>query len=349
VRPRRAVAGLALLLVAATAAAVSSAGQEPILTFSVPGEPISIQVGGSAVVVVSIENQSIREADDITVEWSEPEAFATADPPAAIELLPPFERSQIRVPISAPETVAEGEIEGRLVVNYTYCVLDQIEEQCYGFVEELTVTLVVTAPVVPVDGTGPTPEVVEPIVVARPVPWPWIGLGLAALFVGALLATAKFAGAKRLAAFGLTFAVAGGLAYGVIRNQHEQAQGIGAVLCTSCVGIEEAGSRDVKLSDASSAALATLDEDVELTVFYAKWCHSCPAAEAMVERMAKETDRIGYRFVDVVDAPDLAEAYGIVRSGRTVVPAIVRTDSGEILFGVENLEVRLLDLLGVGP
>jgi len=30
------------------------------------------------------------------------------------------------------------------------------------------------------------------------------------------------------------------------------------------------------------------------------------------------------------------------------VPAILRVDTGEVIFGVERLEVRLLDLLGVG-
>ena len=133
-----------------------------------------------------------------------------------------------------------------------------------------------------------------------------------------------------------------------MKLQHEQAQGIGSVLCTSCVGIEEAGSTDVRLSAGTIAALETLQEDAELTVFYAEWCHACPVAEATGERMAEVTERIRYRFVDVADEPELAESLGVVRSGRTVVPAISRAGSSEILFGVEDLEERLLELLGVG-
>ncbi len=341
---RRAIVRLAVGLAAAFA--FLGIGQEPILTFSVPNRPVPICAGGSAEVVVSVENDSVREADDIDVDWAAPEAFAPADPPEEIALLPPFERAEVRVRIEAPESAVEGEVEGRLAVSYTYCILEGAEERCYRFDEELPVALFVESAAVPVDGaTGST----EAAVVARPVPWAWIGFGVAMLSIAALLTATRLVGVKRIAAFGLACVVAGALAYGVARNQHEQAQGIGAVLCTSCVGIEEAGPRSVELSDAAIAALGSLEEDVELIVFYARWCHSCPAAEAMVERMADATARIAYRFVDVEVDPELAEAYGIVRSGRTVVPAIVRNDGDEVLFGAEDLEARLLEFLGVAP
>jgi hypothetical protein len=35
----------------------------------------------------------------------------------------------------------------------------------------------------------------------------------------------------------------------------------------------------------------------------------------------------------------------VVRSARTVVPAIIRVDTGEVIFGSEELEERLVDLL----
>jgi thiol-disulfide isomerase/thioredoxin len=104
----------------------------------------------------------------------------------------------------------------------------------------------------------------------------------------------------------------------------------------------------VRLSVAAIEALRSLDQDVRLTVFYAEWCHSCPYAEGMVERMAEVSERIDYRFVDVDVRPELAARYGIVRAGRTVVPAIVRDGSNRVLFGVDNLEERLLDLVGAG-
>jgi thiol-disulfide isomerase/thioredoxin len=85
-----------------------------------------------------------------------------------------------------------------------------------------------------------------------------------------------------------------------------------------------------------------------LIVFYAPWCHSCPYAEAMVEAMAAETEHITYEFIDVDAERDLAASYGVIRSSRTIVPAVLRVDTGEIIFGVEDLEERLLNLLEVG-
>jgi len=64
--------------------------------------------------------------------------------------------------------------------------------------------------------------------------------------------------------------------------------------------------------------------------------------------MSEVTEHISYRFIDVAIAPDLAKALGVVRSGRTVVPAISREGSSQVLFGVEDLENRLLEFLGVG-
>ena len=141
--------------------------------------------------------------------------------------------------------------------------------------------------------------------------------------------------------------IAGGLTFGVIHRQHRQAQGIGAVLCTSCVGIEEARREVPQLSPGALAALATLRNDVELIVFYAPWCHSCPYAEAVVEKMANVSGRVTYRFINVDQQRELATSFGVIRSGRTIVPAILRVDSGEVIFGVENLEERLLALLEV--
>jgi glutaredoxin len=135
----------------------------------------------------------------------------------------------------------------------------------------------------------------------------------------------------------------------VARNQHEQAQSIGSVLCVSCVGLEEAARpEEVRLSAAGVEALAALDRDVKLTVFYAEWCHSCPAAERLVELVADASEHITYRFVDVEASPEEALAAGIVESDRTIVPAIVMEGSPTVLFGISDLEDRLLDLLGVG-
>jgi len=343
---RRGDLGAASFFVLAILAALglAASAQAPILTFSIDG-PIVLPIGGTAEVVVRIESRSVHDADDITVTWLAPEALAPAEAPEPIKLLSPFDIGQIRFRISAPADAEVGETTGRLAVSYSYCVYEGIEERCYRFDEELDVALRLEAPVVPVNGQDPIPDPVEPTPAGTPFPWPWVGLALSLLLVAGLLVLGRRPERADAARIGLALIVVGGLVFGVARSQHEQAQGIGAVLCTSCVGIEEAGPKTATLSEGAIEALATLDEDVELTVFYAVWCHSCPYAESMVERMAEVNDRIRYRFVDVEVNPELAEAFGVIRSGRTVVPAIVRSGSDEVLFGSEDLERRLLDLL----
>ncbi|MFC2077414.1 hypothetical protein ACFLTM_01215 [Candidatus Bipolaricaulota bacterium] len=341
---RGAIVGFALIQVASFA--LSALAQEAILTFSISPQPVTIAVGGEAEVRLAIENTSVREADDIEVAWIGSDDFAFAAEPEPIKLLNPFESGSIRMVLATSTEVAEGARSGRFEVIYTYCIGDV----CYQIVEELDVDLLVE----PADDTivgddGGTDVIVGETSAEPRLPWPWIGFGLAFVFTGAALAVSKRTGGKGVTVAGLALLLTGALAYGVVQNQHEQAQAIGAVLCTSCVGIEDArASDDVRLSAEAIAALGVLDEDVELTVFYAVWCHSCPYAEAMVERMAEASDRIDYTFVDVETAPELAERHGIIRSGRTVVPAITRAGSDEVLFGIEDLEDRLLRMLGVG-
>ena len=80
-------------------------------------------------------------------------------------------------------------------------------------------------------------------------------------------------------------------------------------------------------------------------MFYATWCRSCPYAEALADLVAARNPRIVVRHVDAETEPELAALHSVTRSGRTVVPAIVRVDTGEVLFGVEDLGQRLVDLL----
>jgi thiol-disulfide isomerase/thioredoxin len=334
-----------LAVVALLSAGVAGIAQEPILAVDVVPANVSIRVGGEAFAAIAAENTSIREADDIEVAWLEPDGFSLAEEPESVEVLAPFESTSIPIRIAAGRTASVGPVDARIEVVYTYCIGDV----CFQIVEEVGLTLQVEAK----EDEPTTPAAIvesEPPSQARPLPWPWIGFGFAVLLVGGLLAWARGKRGTRLAAAGVLILVIGSLAYGVARNQHRQAQGIGSVLCTSCVGIEESrDAGDVRLSAGGREALRGLDEGVELVVFYAPWCHSCPYAEAMVALAGEVSDRITYRFVDVEEEPAFAEAAGAIRSSRTVVPAILRVDSGEILFGIDDLEARLLELVGVGP
>ena len=334
IRRTRRVLGFAFFI--ALAASVAVVGQEPILTFSLDNEHITIPQGGVARVVLRVENGSVYPGDDIEPTL-DIDGIALDAEPQEIESLPPFQVVTMALRLSASEEIALGSTSHVLGVLYSYC----IGELCFQFSEEIPFTLSVEPP----SEAPVVPPVVLPIESTSPS---WIrlgGLGLGILLLAAAIAVRRTLSLSWPLYAVLVLLVLGGLAYGVGLDQHEQAQGIGAVLCTSCVGIEEPQHGEPRLTPAGAATIASIEEDIELLVFYAVWCHACPFAEAMVREVAKQTSRITYRFVDVEEEPEIAERSGVIRSGRTIVPAILRTDTGEIVFGAEDLEARLVRLL----
>jgi thiol-disulfide isomerase/thioredoxin len=139
------------------------------------------------------------------------------------------------------------------------------------------------------------------------------------------------------------------LGFGVSLDQHKQAQAVGAVLCTSCVGIETVQTLTPRLSAAQAAAVERLTTPTELLVFYAPWCRSCPYAEELVGLAAARNPLVRYRLANAEAERDLAVQHGVTRAGRTVVPAIVHLGTGKVLFGAEDLGNRLVSLLQEAP
>lgn len=308
--------------------------QESILTFSIEPGAVTLSPGGEVGVRVEVDNTSIYEADDVTVTLEEEGGLSIRSETGVLKLISPFTQEWIDLTLVSDSDLPPGRYIISLQVIYTYC----IDVSCFQIVDEIPLTVAVEEGAVSL----PTPPP------AKRSSHGWIlPLIAGGLLVGALLLR-RTRGMTFLLYFVLFVIVAGALAYGVRLNQHEQAQGIAAVLCTSCVGIEETHHEEPYLSSSAIDALAKLDRDIELIVFYAPWCHSCPYAEAMVEKMAALTPYLSYQFIDVDAERDLAATYGVIRSSRTIVPAVLRVDTDEIIFGVEDLEERLLNLLEAG-
>jgi len=337
---RRIRSALVFACAAIAATCATCTGQEPILTFSLDESQITIPQGGEAIAVLRVENGSAYPGDDIEPTL-EVEGLTLRAEPEVIAALSPFDSAAFVLHLSASEEFSLGTSTHALGLVYNYC----IGELCYLLTEEISFTLTVVPP-------SEAPVELPVALPVEPASRLWFrlgGLGLGFLFLAAAIGVRRaLSRSWPLYAVLILFAL-GGLAYGVVLNQHEQAQGIGAVLCTSCVGIEEAQHGEPELTPAGIAAIETIEDDIELLVFYAVWCHACPYAEAMVEETAEHNRRITYRFVDVAEEPELAERSGVIQSGRTVVPAILRVDTGEILFGAEDLEARLVDLLRGTP
>jgi thiol-disulfide isomerase/thioredoxin len=332
--------GISLAILGFVFGAVGVFAQNPILKFSFEGEPLTIPLEGSATAWLRVENVSVYEADGIEIAWlGGPVDLSPVEP---IEVLAAFSDTRMRVTVSPDLGAVEGETEAAFQLAYTYCV----DDLCFQIVEDIVLPLNIVAAVVPpADGQTiePPAEVVPPVIEdSRP------HLVLPLLVAGALVA-ALIAGqvwGRRWWVILILFAVlATGLGYGIVLKQDQQAQSIGAVLCTSCVGIEVTPHEDPELSDDARQRIAAIDGEIELLLFTATWCHACPYAKAMAQQAADINPLMTIQIIDVDVDRDAADRYGIIQSGRTIVPAILRVDTGEVVFGIEDLEERLLALL----
>ncbi|MEE8593869.1 MAG: hypothetical protein V3T03_07050, partial [Candidatus Bipolaricaulota bacterium] len=235
------VHGLALVFLVVGLASLSAFGQSPILAFSFETEFLRIPPAGSASTWLRVTNSSVYEADDIEIVLlSGPVELSPIEP---IELLDPFSDTLLEVPFSLGENVAEGEEEALFELAYTYC----IGELCYQIVEEISLRIeVISAVVDSVNGQIPDPAQILPSKERNvgEIVFP-LAIGLA--LIVALIASRTF-GRRWWVLILLLVVLVGGLGYGMLLKQDQQAQSIGAVLCTSCVGIEQTPRQDPELS-----------------------------------------------------------------------------------------------------
>ncbi|MCX6092313.1 MAG: hypothetical protein NTX23_05560 [Candidatus Bipolaricaulota bacterium] len=335
------VLSVALAFVLCSASAWS---QEGILTFSPEPAVLEISPGGWAAGLVAIENASPREADDIELTWAGSSEFALDPAPDVVTVLGAFAATSVEFTIAATRTATLGETHGSFEVIYTYCIGDL----CYQIVESVSVALrVAAAPqTLPAVAAGVADAAAE---APAHVSWRWVAFALAALLV-VLAALLRREGRARVLLTAALLVVGGAaLGLGVSLDQHKQAQAVGAVLCTSCVGIETVGTLQARLSPSQAAAVGRITAPIELFVFYAPWCRSCPYVEGMVALVAARNPLVHYRLVNAEVERDFSALYGVTRAGRTVVPAVVRFGVGDVLFGAENLGDRLVALLQEAP
>jgi len=330
--------GIALLVLGIALAAVGVSAQNPILRFSFEEEPLVIPLGGSATTWLRVDNASVYEADAIEIMLvSGAVELAPAEP---IEVLDAFSDARMAVTVTTGSDAVEGDAEALFELSYTYCVADV----CFQIVEEITLGLaIIPAVVEPINSQISDPIEIPPL---RKSTWwePVLPIVLGLLLVAALIA-GKIRGRRWWVTILLLAILVTGLGYGIMLKQDQQAQSIGAVLCTSCVGIEETPHEEPDLSEEARARIAALTDEIELLLFTATWCHACPYAKSMVEQVIAINTLVSVRLIDVDESKDAADRYGIIQSNRTIVPAILRVDTGEVVFGIEDLEARLMSLL----
>ncbi|RKY13188.1 MAG: hypothetical protein DRP82_05785 [Planctomycetota bacterium] len=237
------------------------------------------------------------------------------------------------VRVLVPATVnanASGKAELRLRVKIYYC--NNFEGWCRADKVDVKVPVEVVAPS-------------AAKIVARPPIWTLI---IAAAF---LVATFAFFFLPR---YVRSLCCVGFVVFGLIgavqHREHIKAYGIAKQLCVSCIGLERTyvlrGSP--RIAAETRDFVASLNNTYEIVVFSAEWCTNCPYAKAVVKKMVEASGgKLTMRIVDVEKDKDEAAKYPIERGGRIALPAVaVRTKDGvEVIFGAQNIEKRLVDLL----
>ena len=297
-----------------------------ILVVSVP-EGASLFPGGEVRLEVGLKNGSQYPAEDVELTVTDLPQGVEAEG-TSLKEVPAFGERAASVVLRS-SGVQPGEYTAKVKIRYHYCIGDS----CFQMSQEAPLRIVVSekAPaqaVVKPKGRGFEPWWLLLVLgVGLILVWFLRGSGLLVLFLGIGLLAGAF------------------LYLGAVRGQVSQARQVASVLCTSCVGIEEAVHVEPSLSEETVEALKELVRPVHLEVYHAEWCHSCPYAMAMAREFSRANPMIQVEFINASTDPSRAEGVGIVRSGHLVVPAIRCRETGEVITGIHDLEARLLQMV----
>ena len=297
-----------------------SAKAEPILEITVPKET-GLRPGEESSLSLRITNASPYLAEEIRFSVQGLPAGIVSKTPDIFDL-PAFGERTISLTFLAPKLEPKDfPIPIKVRVEYHYC----IAEACFQMVQEAETTLVF--------GASKASGFV--------LPW-WVLILLAMGVLGTWLIWGRGLSAFSVFIFALALVTLG---FGVYLGQARQAQRIAAVLCTSCVGIEEPRPSQAELSSELRLAFAALPEASHLVLFYTPWCRACPYAKNLVTEIAQINPKISVEMVDADSERERAEKAGVVVNGKAVVPAILIEETGKVLFGTNDLATRLLSAL----
>ncbi len=313
-------------------AAVAALFLMQVVNIDAKVEPLKVAPSSQTAVsaLVDVHDDAVEfHPEECGVEvLKSPPWLKVASEEAAFE---PASPGVVRVLVPATVTAdASGKAELRLRVKVYYC--NNFEGWCRADKVDVKVPVEVVAPSVAK-------------VVTRPPVWTLI---LAAAF---LVATFALFFLPRYVRF---LCCVGFIVFGLIgafqHREHIKAYGIAKQLCVSCIGLERTyilhGSPQI--TDETRDFVASLRNFYEIVVFSAEWCTNCPYAKAVVKNIVNASDgKLTMRIVDVEKDEEEAKKWPIEREGRVALPAVaVRTKEGvEVIFGAQNIEKRLVDLL----
>ncbi len=301
--------------------------QAPILSFTAEPAELALVPGRSAAIRLVVTNNSPHQADDLEVIITAPYGLTVLPNLVAVEKIVPFTRAVLTFTVTADDRFAEPDHRIRFEFVYTYCHGDF----CFQIVDELSFVVFY--------------GVDDQISYIRAERRGWLLLLVAGIVLsGAILLMQR--GGPILPLYIILCLIIGGmLVHGLRTDQHNAARRIAVILCTACIGIDDIMRLPRQLYPETIAAIDAIKRRIELLVFHTEWCRSCPYAIAMADLFAAANPLLVITVIDADQEPDMANKHGIKQNRRMIVPAIVRRDTGTIIFGINDLEKRLLALV----
>ena len=301
--------------------------RESILSFTVEPAELALIPGRSAVIRLVAMNNSPHQADDLEVIIIAPDGLTVIPNLVAIEKIAPFARAVLTFTVTAADGFEEP---GRNIIFelvYTYCRGDF----CFQIVDELS--FLVTY------GVG------DEITYVRAGRRGWLLMLIAGIALSGTILL-MWRGGPTLPLYIILLLIIGGmLVHGLRTDQHNAARRIAVILCTACIGIDDIMALPQQLYPETIAAIEAIERRIELLVFHTEWCRSCPYAIAMVNLFTVTNPLLIVTIIDADQEPEMAEKHGIKQNRRMIVPAIVRYDTGKVIFGINDLENRLSALV----
>ncbi len=129
--------------------------------------------------------------------------------------------------------------------------------------------------------------------------------------------------------------------YGVKLGQNVDTENIARYICLSCLGLTPSGYE----KGIEHGGLEKLSFEIELVVFSAEWCKSCPKAINIVKEIAESSEFIEYRVIKYEEQPEEFENFGIDLEGLPVTAIIMDGDIIDVLDGAFKLDSRILEAI----
>ncbi len=308
--------------------------QDGIIELTVKISPTKLEKGSTGEIRVIVRNTGAYEAEKINVSISmdpdEGKGIKLKRCHGEIGRLPPYGEKELTFPFKVAEEAGSKRYLLKVEAKYMYCT----ETMCFF-------------PTASVKKEITLGEEVEEGVFTIPLENIFFILSAFSLgfFSAALFSLFRKRGRTALACLFLTSISL--ITMALYSKQHVMAKSVSENLCLSCVGLDTSEELEkIEISPETEAEIRKIEGKITLIVFKSKFCHACPYAEKWVKAFSdKSGGKISYKVVDVEEEPRLAEKYGVKSNNKYLVPAISVKGRGKTIFGTNNLEKRILELI----